>query len=168
MFFMLGTWPGRKELGVIDGYKVYMIYESLLIFFIPVFKFGRRYFAERDGLIFEIDPETGKAIERGGEVRLHFTEEDAVGRNAAGEWSPGARAAWAYDNSAAAGACGTAGSAASEAFGDPDAEMLSAGPDNRDGGAGAKPAKVCMRCGYRTDIPEYSHCPMCGNLLVPE
>lgn len=74
MFFMIGTWPGRKNLGVIDGYTVYMVYEALMIFFIPVFKFGKRYFAEKNSSTYEIDQETGQAIERGEPVSLHFTD----------------------------------------------------------------------------------------------
>ena len=70
---MLGTWPGKKDLGLINGYHIYMVYESLIFFFIPIFKFGKRYLAEKNGSIYELDPETGKAIERGEEVNLNIT-----------------------------------------------------------------------------------------------
>ena len=73
MFFMLGTWPGKKDLGLINGYHIYMVYESLIFFFIPIFKFGKRYIAEKNGSIYELDSETGKAIERGEEVNLNIT-----------------------------------------------------------------------------------------------
>lgn len=75
---MIGTWPGRKDLGIIDGYNVFMVYESLIIFFIPVFKFGKRYYAQKNSSTFEIDQETGKAIERGETVSLHFNDTSRV------------------------------------------------------------------------------------------
>ena len=115
MFFLIGTWPGKKELGVIDGYTVYMVYESLMLFFIPIFKFGKRYFAEKGSSVYEIDKETGQLIERGEEVSLDFTGASSEDAGVAGGMAVG---------------------------------------------------KICMRCGFKTDNREYTHCPMCGNLLV--
>lgn len=115
MFFLIGTWPGKKELGVIDGFTVYMVYESLMLFFIPIFKFGKRYFAEKGSSVYEIDKETGQSIERGEEVSLDFTRASSEDAGVAGGMAVG---------------------------------------------------KICMRCGFKTDNREYTHCPMCGNLLV--
>lgn len=142
MFFMLGTWPGRKELGVVDGYTVYMIYESLVIFFIPVFKFGKRYFAEKSSTVYEIDQETGKAIERGDTVSLNFTNSDVVSRNVSLFTAAGVPDA------------GVSGDRASET--------------SVSSNTGSSGGKICMRCGFKTDVKEYTHCPMCGNLLVME
>lgn len=153
MFFMIGTWPGRKDLGIIDGYNVFMVYESLIIFFIPVFKFGKRYYAEKNGSVFEIDQETGKAIERGEEVSLHFTGAPQYTSSNTSVWGnanlpAGGNANLRTGENADGSAADTAGSAVLP--------------------AAASPAKICMRCGFRTENEEYSHCPMCGNKLVHE
>lgn len=75
MFFMIGTWPGSKNLGFHNGYEITVTYNSLVIFFIPVFKFSKRYVAERCGRVYELDPEIGKAIERGEEPEFSFDRE---------------------------------------------------------------------------------------------
>jgi len=72
MFFMIGMWPGRKELGQHSGYNVYMVYNALVVFFIPVWKFDKQYFAEKDGRTYTLDEETGKKIERGEDVNLYW------------------------------------------------------------------------------------------------
>ena len=136
---MIGTWPGKKVLGVIDGYTVYMVYESLMLFFIPIFKFGKRYFAEKGSSVYEIDKETGQSIERGEEVSLDFTGASTISRNAN------------YYNPAYGGFTGSA-------------ERMSGGSGGVAGGMAV--GKICMRCGFKTDNREYTHCPMCGNLLV--
>lgn len=144
MFFMLGTWPGKKDLGLINGYHIYMVYESLIFFFIPVFKFGKRYLAEKNGSIYELDPETGKAIERGEEVNLNITGDPVY-------TDPNASIA-ARAGLTAAGTPGAAGT--DGAFGT--------------SGTEAATGKICMRCGFKTDNETYTHCPMCGNKLVHE
>ena len=138
MFFMLGTWPGKKDLGLINGYHIYMVYESLIFFFIPIFKFGKRYIAEKNGSVYELDSETGKAIERGEEVSLNITGEPVY-------TDPNASIA-ARAGLTAAGTDGISG----------------------DQGTETTAGKICMRCGFKTDNETYTHCPMCGNKLVHE
>ncbi len=150
MFFLIGTWPGKKVLGVINGYTVYMVYESLMLFFIPIFKFGKRYFAQKDSTVYEIDKETGQSIERGEEVSLDFSRASTISRSA-NYYNP------AYN--------GFPGSMQRTDIGSGDAAgggMACAGTT----GGGMIVGKICMRCGFKTDIQEYTHCPMCGNLLV--
>ena len=138
MFFMLGMWPGRKDLGMVSGCNVYMTYNAVVIFFIPIFKYDKRYFAEKGFQTYEIDEETGKRIERGEEVTLHFTGQRAASwTNAAGTSN--------YS--------GTAEFATSDVSNPAEAE------------AGQPTEKVCTRCGFRTNHMEYKHCPMCANKL---
>lgn len=82
MFFMIGMWPGRKDLGIVDGYNVYMVYDALVIFFIPVWKFDRQYYAEKNGRTYSIDEETGKKIEHGEAVNMywHVNEQQSAPR----------------------------------------------------------------------------------------
>ena len=138
MFFMLGTWPGKKDLGLINGYHIYMVYESLIFFFIPVFKFGKRYLAEKNGSVYELDPETGKAIERGEEVSLNITGDPV----------------YTDPNASIAARAGLTAAGTDGATGTP--------------GIGTTTGKICMRCGFKTDNETYTHCPMCGNKLVHE
>ena len=146
-----------------------MVYESLMLFFIPIFKFGKRYFAEKGSTVYEIDKETGQSIERGEAVSLDFTGVNAVSRNAN------------YYNPAYSGFTGSAermsnGSGDSASGGMAGSDVTGDGAENA-GFAGAGTAysgvaggmvvgKICMRCGFKTDNREYTHCPMCGNLLV--
>ena len=133
---MIGVWPGKKDLGTIDGYNVYMTYNSIIFFFIPIFKFGKEYYAEKSGSTYRIDPEIGKRIEHGAEVSLTFTTADRV---------------------ATPGSFGTGFDSSASHYNN---------PANEDGPRGT--GKICMRCGYRTSDPEFTHCPKCGNLLVRE
>lgn len=91
MFFMMGVTPGRKDFdyhqmmvckdcGAYGNYKVYMTYMVLSLFFIPVFKWSKRYFVETSCChrIYELDPEVGRAVARGYDVEIrpeHFYQE---------------------------------------------------------------------------------------------
>ena len=72
MFFMFGTWPGEKELGEHQGYRVFMTYQSVIIFFIPILKFGKSYFAEKNGITYELSEDVGRRIEQGENVNLDW------------------------------------------------------------------------------------------------
>ncbi len=78
MFFMAGVTQDSRELdydrtvicaacGRYGHYRVFMTCMVLSIFFIPVFRWNRRYFVEMSccGQLYELDPEKGRAIERG-------------------------------------------------------------------------------------------------------
>ena len=78
MFFIFGVNSGQKEIGsfgpVICGacgsygrYQVYMTYMCLSLFFIPVLKWGRKYYAETSCCqsLYELDPQAGRRLSRG-------------------------------------------------------------------------------------------------------
>ena len=78
MFFVIGINQGKKELdysAVIScpfchSYgKAHLVavYSQLLLFFIPTFKWGKKYYLKMDccGAVYELDQEKGKQIENG-------------------------------------------------------------------------------------------------------
>ena len=83
MFFVMGINSGRKDLnffqsmicrscGEQSDISVFMTYTVLSLFFIPCFKWGKRYFVTFGccGTVYEITKDAGKAIERGENIRL--------------------------------------------------------------------------------------------------
>lgn len=83
MFFIFGINSGQKELssaqlvicnicGGYGRYQVFMTYTSLSLFFIPVLKWGRRYYVTMSccGSVYELGPETGRRIAGGEKVEL--------------------------------------------------------------------------------------------------
>ena len=78
MFFILGAAPGQKKLafsqlvgcpccGRFGRVEIYVTYTVLSLFFLPVLKWGRRYFARMAccGAQCELPAELGRAAERG-------------------------------------------------------------------------------------------------------
>ena len=78
MFFMMGITNGRKELehrqtvicdvcGRYGRYQVFMTYMVLSVFFIPLFKWNKRYYVQMSccDTVYELDPEIGAAIAHG-------------------------------------------------------------------------------------------------------
>lgn len=78
MFFIMGITQGKKKLnfdqlivcqscGRYGHLEVYMIYSCLSLFFLPVFKWGRRYCVRTTccDKVVTIDSELGRQIERG-------------------------------------------------------------------------------------------------------
>lgn len=87
MIFIGGISQGQKALDyvktVICGrcgrygrYQVFMTYMYFSFFFIPLFKWSRRYYVKMSccGTVYELDPEVGKILARGGQVDI--TEKD--------------------------------------------------------------------------------------------
>ena len=71
MFLIIFTKPRIRELGEIDGYRIFMTAETLYLFFIPTLSWGRQYFAEDpSGKIFQLTEEAGKMIRRGEKDRI--------------------------------------------------------------------------------------------------
>jgi RNA polymerase subunit RPABC4/transcription elongation factor Spt4 len=83
MFLMIGLTNGRKKLpvsfpmicpncGQYSRFEVWMTYTQLLLFFIPCFKWHKRYFVRMRccGAVYELDPEIGRRMARGEEVSL--------------------------------------------------------------------------------------------------
>ncbi len=83
MFFMIGITTGRKDLscnqmiicshcGKYGRYSVYMTYTVLSLFFIPCFRWNRKYYVTTGccGVTYRLDPETGRKIARGEAVEI--------------------------------------------------------------------------------------------------
>ncbi len=83
MFFLIGVSDRREELdfnqvitcdecGQFGRYSVFVVYTVLYLFFLPVFKWNRRYYVESSccHTLYELDPELGQMIEYGEDVRL--------------------------------------------------------------------------------------------------
>ena len=86
MFFIMGISQGNKELiqnagrmnickncGSYTTYKVFMTYMYLSIFFIPIFKWNIKYYAQSSCCksIFILDKEKGKMIKNGEDVIIN-------------------------------------------------------------------------------------------------
>ncbi|MCI9360162.1 MAG: zinc ribbon domain-containing protein [Hungatella sp.] len=131
MFFIIGINSGQKELpfhqlvvcGVCEGYgryQVFMTYTSLSLFFIPILKWGRRYYVTMSccGSMYELAPEVGKRIAKGEQAEIYPADLTLVKR--------GRRQAWAPDSG----------------YGDSQEDC---GPAKAAGGK-----HVCENCGYET------------------
>ncbi len=84
MFFMMGVTPGRKlfehfnqlvicdRCGAYGRYQVFMTYMCLSIFFIPCFKWGKKYYVQTSccNTVYELDMEIGRQIAAGGNVKI--------------------------------------------------------------------------------------------------
>ncbi|MDO5539331.1 MAG: zinc ribbon domain-containing protein [Eubacteriales bacterium] len=83
MFFMLGITEGRKNLdynqvfvcnicGAYGRYVVYVTYTVLSLFFLPVFKWNRRYFVTTTccNTTYQLNGDAGKRIEHGEQVEI--------------------------------------------------------------------------------------------------
>lgn len=83
MFFIIGITEGRKNLkysqmvicghcGSYGRYQVFMDYMCLSLFFIPCFKWNKKYYVHSTccNTISALDPEVGKRIARGEEVEI--------------------------------------------------------------------------------------------------
>ena len=86
MFFMIGITNGSKDLsytqltncpscGRYSSMQVFVTYNQLVLFFIPLFKFGKQYFVRMKccGSVYSLDAAIGKQIEAG-EVPSIFPE----------------------------------------------------------------------------------------------
>lgn len=84
MFFIMGINQGMKELaynaslficgrcGRYGRYQVFMTYTYLSLFFIPVFKWGKRYYAKTSccGTVYELPQDAGRRLARGEDLTL--------------------------------------------------------------------------------------------------
>jgi len=143
MFFIMGISDKIDQLrfdqltvcpvcGSYGHLRVYMAYTYFMFFFIPLFKWNRRYYARMEccGAQAELDPRLGKAIADGSITYLNvqmlrFSRHDAWGGQGSQNYGG------AYRN---AGNTGTAGSGY---------------------------AKQCRYCGYST-TEDFEYCPKCG------
>ena len=84
MFFIGGITQGSKEIlyraaamvcdrcGRYGKYQVYMTYMCLSLFFIPVFKWNRRYYVKTSccGTVYELAPEVGARLAKGEDLTI--------------------------------------------------------------------------------------------------
>lgn len=106
MFLIMGVTQGRKDLdfaqtvlcnlcGRYGHYEVFMTYTCLSLFFIPTFRWNRRYFVRTSccGTIYELDPEIGKLIKKGEALEIQPSQLTRVGRDGSGYQDPGSTGA---------------------------------------------------------------------------
>ena len=87
MFFIGGITQGQKQLtfnqlvvcsqcGAYGRYQVFMTYMCFSFFFIPLFKWGRRYYVKTSccETIYELDVEVGKRIDRGETLEIQSSD----------------------------------------------------------------------------------------------
>ncbi|WP_312061132.1 zinc ribbon domain-containing protein [Anaerotignum sp.] len=92
MIFIGGIAQGQKDLGFLQtlickkcgrygSVSVYMVYTYFSFFFIPLFKWGKKYYAVSSccQTTFSIPDEIGKTIERGENVTLREDDLEIVG-----------------------------------------------------------------------------------------
>ena len=83
MFFIFGIDQGKKEIGCFGPYickacgsygryEVFMTYMCFSLFFIPVFKWGKRYYAQSTCCrsLWELNPETGRRLACGEQAKI--------------------------------------------------------------------------------------------------
>lgn len=95
MFFIMGISDSSRELdfsqlmtcdvcGRYGRFQVFMTFTVLSLFFIPTFRWNRRYYVRTSccGTVYELDPEIGRMIERGGNPEIrpeHLTRTGPAG-----------------------------------------------------------------------------------------
>ena len=83
MFLMIGISQGRKDLdheqlvictqcGKYGRYQVFMTFTQLLLFLIPCFRWGKKYYVQMSccGTVYELNPDIGERIARGEKVEI--------------------------------------------------------------------------------------------------
>ncbi|MEA4892614.1 MAG: zinc ribbon domain-containing protein [Peptococcaceae bacterium] len=152
MFFMIGVTPGEKQLdfrqpilcrrcGKYGRFEVYVTYMQLLLFFLPVFRWNRRYLVRTSccGACYELRPETGRQIEKG--LAPEIQPQD-LGEAMTAGFYPGEE----------------------EEQAGPPAGPPADGPATPKEGQEGGSRKRCAACGFTTD-QDYAYCPKCGRLL---
>ncbi len=96
MIFIGGIATGRKDFdfrqtmickkcGRYSSISVFMVYTYFSFFFIPLFKWGKKYYAVSNccGTVFSIHQDLGRSIEHGEAVEIREEDLEIVGANAA-------------------------------------------------------------------------------------
>jgi len=94
MFFIMGITDGRKDFdfnqtvicdncGKYGRYQVFMLYTVLSLFFIPTFKWNKRYYVQMSccGSVYELDPEIGRRIASGEDLQINPQDLTKVGQS---------------------------------------------------------------------------------------
>ena len=102
MFFIMGMSPREKQIpykgeliicpecGKYGRYEVFMTCMCFSMFFIPLFRWNRQYIVRANccGTLYQLDPEIGRAVERGSDVQIlpeHLTKISNGTMNSGGE-----------------------------------------------------------------------------------
>lgn len=101
MFFICGVNSGEKQLnynqlvvcsncGGYGRYQVYMTYMCLSLFFIPVLKWGRKYYVRMTccGTLYELNSDMGKRIVRGEAAEITSSDLTMVQAGRRNQWQP--------------------------------------------------------------------------------
>jgi len=153
MFFICGINSGQKELkfnqlvicsqcGSYGRYQVFMTYMCLSLFFIPVLKWGKRYYVKMSccGSVYELNSETGKRIARGENLEIMSSDLTLVQRGSRQDgWQQGQTyqggQGQAYQGQGSQG----------QTYQGQDSGVV----------------KRCGNCGYET-TEDFEFCPKCG------
>ena len=147
MLFIAGITQGTKELlyqasafvcsrcGRYGRYQVYMTYMCLSLFFIPVFKWNKKYYAKTTccQTVYELDKEVGRRLEKGENLEIQPRDLTFV-----------------------SGSDGGTGSWGTDGWGAGDQRS-----DDWDTGGWNSRRKRCANCGYETE-EDFEFCPKCG------
>ena len=149
MFFIFGISDGSKEFdftqtdlcgfcGRYGRYIVYMTYTAFSLFFIPCFKWNKQYYVRMSccGKTYRLDPEVGKQITRGEEIKIRPEDLEEVSDGWESNGISG-RANW-------------------------NGGWESGGISSRANWNGE--TKKYSNCGYTT-TEDFDFCPKCGNRL---
>lgn len=92
MFFIMGISDGRTDFefsqmmvcqgcGRYGRYMVYMTYTVLSLFFIPCFKWNKKYYVQTSccGQTYSLDPEVGKLIAKGEQIEIQPEDLTVIG-----------------------------------------------------------------------------------------
>lgn len=148
MIFIGGISSGTKQIaneylktvicsrcGSYGRYQVYMTYMYFSFFFIPLFKWNKRFYVEMSccGAVYELDSEVGECLLRGQGVDIAETDLTLVREGKRPSWEEEPQAGENRQNAL----CGE---------------------------SGGRTGKTCPNCGYETD-EDFSYCPKCGTRL---
>lgn len=170
MFFIMGMSQGQKQLdfnqtmicgvcGSYGRYEVFMTYMYFSFFFIPLFKWNKRYYVQTSccGSVYELDPQKGRMIEYGQQVTIGpgdmILRQNGTGRT---------RKDYAY------------GDAPDNGYSNDNQDTAGYNDRNTAGNGGvvyeAPPQltdssmKKCPSCGYPA-AADFDYCPKCGRKL---
>ena len=156
MIFIGGISSGMKPIeylktvicgrcGAYGRYQVYMTYMYFSFFFIPLFKWNRRFYVKMSccGAVYELDPEVGRRLLRGENLEIRETDLTLVQDGGGNPWAAES------ERNALRRRAGMV------------TERTAAGT-GQDG-----PVKKCGSCGFETQ-EDYAYCPRCGTPLDME
>lgn len=157
MLFIAGITQGTKELlyqastfvcsrcGRYGRYQVYMTYMCLSLFFIPIFKWNKKYYAKTTccRTVYELDQEVGRRLEKGENLEIQPRDLTYVSGSDRGS-----------------GGRGTDGRG-TDGWGADGWDAGDRGTDDCGTGGWNSRRKRCANCGYETE-EDFEFCPKCG------